>query len=263
MPRDDYEDYDGDLPEEDEPEEEDIAVEDEDDWEDEVDTDDDVADIFDEAQNLDFGRGDLTRKLRSYTDKNPTLSGGDIDADWASADVGEETVGGQNPTPDQSDVDEIGEAMGVVYEDDEPLDTDDKLEERDKEPWELNPASARPEFGARAQEELAQPLHSVASNVQRKRTSPNASAEKSARAAVGGKTSTRAQHRTKNVESAERGRTGNRVPAEGRHSARNRRVRASVGSAPATTHRAAGTGRGKGVRARRRTNASREGGKRA
>lgn len=38
-------------------------------------------------------------------------------------------------------VEEIGEALGITYEDDEPLRTGDKLAERDKNRWELNPES--------------------------------------------------------------------------------------------------------------------------
>ena len=35
--------------------------------------------------------------------------------------------------------------MGITYEDDEPLDTEDKLLERDRDRWELNPESASEE----------------------------------------------------------------------------------------------------------------------
>jgi len=51
-------------------------------------------------------------------------------------------VGGSTPTPDQDRVDELGEAVGVTYEDTEPLDIDDKLNKRDKQRWELDPRSA-------------------------------------------------------------------------------------------------------------------------
>ena len=44
------------------------------------------------------------------------LAGGDIDAAWDKAAVGEETVGGTTPTPDQDLVDEIGRAVGIEYE---------------------------------------------------------------------------------------------------------------------------------------------------
>ena len=56
------------------------------------------------------------------------LTGGDIDAAWDQAAVGEETVGGTTPTPDQDIVDELGRAVGVNYEDAEPLHTTEKLE---------------------------------------------------------------------------------------------------------------------------------------
>ena len=70
------------------------------------------------------------------------LSGGDIDAAWDQAAVGDETVGGSGPTPDQDVVEEIGKALGVTYEENEPLHTTEKIEQRDIERWELNPASS-------------------------------------------------------------------------------------------------------------------------
>ena len=70
------------------------------------------------------------------------LTGGDIDAAWDQASVGEETVGGSAPTPDQDIVDEIGRAVGVNYEDSEPLDPEAKIERRDENRWELHPASS-------------------------------------------------------------------------------------------------------------------------
>ena len=77
-----------------------------------------------------------------YTARTPTLTGGDVDAGWEYADIGEETVGGSNPTPDQDIVDDLGEAVGVTYQDNEPLKFGDKLEERDRSRWELDPASS-------------------------------------------------------------------------------------------------------------------------
>lgn len=91
---------------------------------------------------IESGGRQLTDKLREHTDTSPTLSGGDIDAAWEDADVGEESVGGGNPTPDQDEVDEIGKAMGLTYEDNEPLDFTEKLEKRDRDRWELDPSSA-------------------------------------------------------------------------------------------------------------------------
>lgn len=66
------------------------------------------------------------------------LTGGDIDVDWDNTAVEEETT----PTPDQDIVDEIGRAVGVDYEDAEPLHTTEKLERRDEQRWELHPASS-------------------------------------------------------------------------------------------------------------------------
>ncbi len=122
--------------------------------------DPDVKDIFEEAQDLDYGREDLTRKLETYTDRTPELTGGDVDASWEYADVGEETVGGQNPTPDQSVVDEEGEAVGLTYQDNEQLAVDDKVGKRDRDPWELNPAST-PDYPERVREEFQAPLESL------------------------------------------------------------------------------------------------------
>ena len=74
---------------------------------------------------------------------NPSLSGGDVDAAWEDSNVaGEESVGGSVSTPDQDIVDEIGEAAGLNYRDDEPLDSDKKILDRDRNRWELNPESA-------------------------------------------------------------------------------------------------------------------------
>lgn len=115
---------------------------------DEDEVDEQVKEIFEEAQQLDYGSNDFVRKLENYTDRSPKLSGGDPDASWDYADVGEETVGGENPTPDQSVVEEQGEALGLVYNDDEPLHTADKLEKRDRNPWELDPASS-PDYSER------------------------------------------------------------------------------------------------------------------
>ena len=78
------------------------------------------------------------------------LTGGDIDAAWDQAEIGEETVGGTTPTPDQDIVDEIGKAVGIEYEDAEPLHTTEKVERRDEQRWELHPASSE-DFSERSQ----------------------------------------------------------------------------------------------------------------
>ena len=109
---------------------------------DEYEPDEEVKNEFEEAQRLGSGADLLKRELREHHSRTPELSGGDIDADWAGADVGDETVGGSSPTPDQDVVEEIGEALGVTYEDNEPLHAAEKVEERDRKRWELDPASS-------------------------------------------------------------------------------------------------------------------------
>jgi hypothetical protein len=90
-------------------------------------------------------RTDVERQVeeetRRYSSTSPTLSGGDLDADWQRADhVGEEAVGGSVATPDQSVVDELGEALGVPREPDEEVRTSQEiLEARDRNRWELEP----------------------------------------------------------------------------------------------------------------------------
>lgn len=89
------------------------------------------------------GRRAQRTQLKSHTETSPALTGGDVDANWEEAYAsGDEAPGGDNPTPDQDRVDEIGHALGVEYEDNEELKGADKIAERDKHRWELNPASS-------------------------------------------------------------------------------------------------------------------------
>jgi len=101
-----------------------------------------VLEEFVDAAKLASGRQLLKKELREHHATSPELSGGDIDAAWDRADVGEETVGGSSPTPDQDVVDQLGEAVGLTYEDNEPLDIERKVAKRDDRRWELDPASS-------------------------------------------------------------------------------------------------------------------------
>ena len=69
------------------------------------------------------------------------IHGGDIDAGLETDAGGEEAIGGSNPTPDQDLVDEIGAGAGLTYADNEPL-KPEKVERRDENRWELDPASS-------------------------------------------------------------------------------------------------------------------------
>jgi hypothetical protein len=89
------------------------------------------------------GRAEMLQARREHTESSPVLTGGDVDANWQDAyAVGDEAPGGDNPTPDQDRVDDIGKALGVTYEDNEELKAADKIAERDKHRWELDPASS-------------------------------------------------------------------------------------------------------------------------
>ena len=84
----------------------------------------------------------LAQRLRNNTASSPADSGGDMDADWEDVnDGGTESVAGDNPTPDQSIVEENARAVGVTYEDNEDLEILEKIERRDRDRFELDERS--------------------------------------------------------------------------------------------------------------------------
>lgn len=117
--------------------------------------DEDVETDFAERQKLAVGgRDELLEELDEHHSLSPQISGGDLDASWQTANVaGEETVGGSAPTPDQDVVDELGAAAGLHYDDDEPLNSDAKILDRDRNRWELDPASTDDEEEDREDDE--------------------------------------------------------------------------------------------------------------
>ena len=81
----------------------------------------------------------LANRLRNNTTASPRDADGDLDAAWEDVnDSGSETVAGDNPTPDQSLVEENASAMGVSFEDNEELEFIDKIEKRDRDRYELD-----------------------------------------------------------------------------------------------------------------------------
>ena len=89
------------------------------------------------------GRAELAAARARQRSLSPELAGGDADADLESAYfTGDESAGGDNPTPDQDIVEDIGRAVGVEYQDNEELGTTDKVSQRDRHRWELDPASS-------------------------------------------------------------------------------------------------------------------------
>ena len=84
----------------------------------------------------------LAQRLRNNTAASPADAGGDLDAAWEDVnDSGSETVAGDNPTPDQSLVEENAAAIGVTYEDNEELEIIEKIEKRDRDRFELEESS--------------------------------------------------------------------------------------------------------------------------
>ena len=96
----------------------------------------------DEINHVPKAPNELRQRLRVHHSSSPKDSGGDIDADWEEVNSsGSEAVFGHNPTPDQSDVEENAHAIGIDFEDNEPLDFFDKMTKRDSRRWELEEGS--------------------------------------------------------------------------------------------------------------------------
>ncbi|HUR34485.1 MAG TPA: DUF6335 family protein [Vicinamibacterales bacterium] len=89
------------------------------------------------------GRDEMAEARADHATMTPSITGGDVDASVEDAYfTGDEAPGGDNTTPDQDIVDDIGKALGVEYQDNEELRGSDKVADRDKHRWELDPASA-------------------------------------------------------------------------------------------------------------------------
>lgn len=109
-------------------------------YEDEPMTDPEIKEfIEEEISHAPKAPGELAERLEENHSASPADSGGDIDADWEEVNTsGAEAVFGHNPTPDQSDVEDNAHAMGINFEDNEPLDFTKKMEKRDEDRHEMN-----------------------------------------------------------------------------------------------------------------------------
>ena len=93
--------------------------------------------------DISAGSAKLQHELRENPGADPAVTGGDPDVRWEEAQfTGDETPVGSTPTPDQAEVDQLGRAMGVTYNDDEELKIGEKERSRDEHRWELDPASS-------------------------------------------------------------------------------------------------------------------------
>ena len=100
-------------------------------------------DIEPPAVDISAGAAKLAHRLRNDSLADPTVTAGDLDAQWESAQFsGDESAVSSMPTPDNNVVDDIGTAMGVTYQDNEELKFGEKERSRDDKRWELDPASS-------------------------------------------------------------------------------------------------------------------------
>jgi hypothetical protein len=100
-------------------------------------------DIEPPIPDITAGAANFAKRLNNDPLADPTISGGDLDAQWESAQFsGDESAVSSMPTPDQNVVEEIGAAMGVTYQDNEELKVGEKERSRDIRRWELDPASS-------------------------------------------------------------------------------------------------------------------------
>ena len=99
--------------------------------------------IFEGLIDGDTGIGRIPGRLRTPPNVGVGVTGGDVDDDWYQAEVvGEEAVGGQNPTPDQSVTEDLMHAMGIISADADPVQTVENFWQRDRKRWELDPESS-------------------------------------------------------------------------------------------------------------------------
>jgi hypothetical protein len=93
--------------------------------------------------DISAGAAKLAHRLREDSLADPSITGGDVDAQWEGAQFsGDESAVSSMTTPEQNVVDDIGTAMGVTYQDNEELKFGEKERSRDKKRWELDPASS-------------------------------------------------------------------------------------------------------------------------
>ena len=85
----------------------------------------------------------MAESLHDHATLTPAITGGDVDADVENAYFsGDEAPGGDNPTPIKISSTISDAPIGIEYQDNEELKASDKVVERDKHRWELDPASS-------------------------------------------------------------------------------------------------------------------------
>ena len=100
-------------------------------------------DIEPPAVDISAGAQKLANRLQNDSLADPTVTAGDLDAQWEGAQFsGDESAVSSMSVPGASAVDDVGAAMGVTYQDNEELKFGEKERSRDEKRWELDPASS-------------------------------------------------------------------------------------------------------------------------
>ena len=103
---------------------------------------------FDDVQHQSLLRSRPLERESSSSGQSPDLTEGALDAAWEGVDVDEDSRDGSAPSPDQNAVDELGEQAGLTFRDNEYVDAPRKVGRRDRDRWELGPASSE-DYGER------------------------------------------------------------------------------------------------------------------
>lgn len=100
--------------------------------------------IQEDIADRNTGIGKIVESDREISSVDVSPTGGDMDTNaYQASVVGEEAVGGLTPTPGQNDVDKLGNALGLEFEEGEELGVKNKLDKRDAQRPELNPDENR------------------------------------------------------------------------------------------------------------------------
>ncbi|MFZ2492820.1 MAG: DUF6335 family protein [Thermoanaerobaculia bacterium] len=99
------------------------------------------------------GSKKMAERMRDDGLVDPTITGGETDVQWEGAQFsGDESAVSSMSVPGQSNVGDIGDAMGIHYEEGEELKVGEKERSRDVRRWELDPASSE-DYVARVRDE--------------------------------------------------------------------------------------------------------------
>ncbi|HEY7863665.1 MAG TPA: DUF6335 family protein [Thermoanaerobaculia bacterium] len=88
-------------------------------------------------------------------ERRPGIEADRLGPGFHPMDVGDETGDAASPRPDANVAEEIGAEAGVTFQDAEPIGVTEKIADRDRRRWELDPASSE-DYESRAQDEAGE-----------------------------------------------------------------------------------------------------------